>query len=978
MRGPPVFRFFFFHSSLREQQKCATVKTGNHSQRIRLSDSTPNVHIIFQYASFPQPHEYLAFRKTETSSSLRLSRHVVGYEMAPRGELPFHRPRGPKVDLTIAKASQWNPQGPKPPEILTCGVIPSPEPTADPIHENAGKKGSDPHLKGKDEARHSKERTLTEGKDPQTSTHEKTTRVVLLIALSDPCRVVKRKSRARQGTVAIITGPVFQDLYKMLRPNMVYDAETAKAFLKGRDLVKGVLKDWAENPDTFKRRAHLDYPISHFRKGIKIGMLLLNKLWEEADTDQVNQLWVLLLGEIILNDRKLDLAKVLAYNLHKNWEVAESGTSFFMASYIVDACCAYLDFRHPLFPEWPNLSGAPIHVLFSALYIYQYRQHITPICDCFYPVVHKAICGVEMPKITEGVRRDLSQLGACWFFEEFTYIKVEGTLTRPSRLPVHIPDRLVALEVAKQCNYGVAKRCKLANQRPYPYLPFTIGALHDSVSVFYHHQPSEEEDLFNLCPVSWEEVEQRRKAAWRVRSKEAEPEETDETLTKQLLNSSVPPPPHVAPQGTTTNSQANSSISPPNTPSTVRTSDVATPPITSPSVTSPITTSTTTVPSSPSQSSTTVSSAPSISPSFESPVITTKGEDSPVTREALTINPLNLSGGIRLPPSLSLKPTIWRSPTFTILAPVIAMPSSTLESTITTSTPRSSLTTLPSTKLGRAPLIDPIDGTHLEDAQSATPPSTVSKSQWIQMQLAKAEEVGSATPKPPEVILEYDKATSSLKRVTKRKIRIEDQDRDRIMALPSIDTEITGSIKDLYRCFVQVEEARGRGEETHCRIGAYLKQINEWDSKLATLGSVARRNLLPNLSLLELDEVITYENVLAKTRQALEDGDVPLVSSNRQLESSSHNIMTLLDSAGLPLVVKPNNSFPSEVELDATLGEFTTQFARQLASVEEQGNQALHKFVVGVARKVERPQCVKEFLGPILAEHTRIASKVAS
>ena len=43
------------------------------------------------------------------------------------------------------------------------------------------------------------------------------------------------------------------------------------------------------------------------------------------------------------------------------------------------------------------------------------------------------------------------------------------------------------------------------------------------------------------------------------------------------------------------------------------------------------------------------------------------------------------------------------------------------------------------------------------------------------MKLAKAKEIDSTTPKPLDVILKYDRATSSLKRITKRKIRIEDK-----------------------------------------------------------------------------------------------------------------------------------------------------------------------------------------------------------
>eukprot|EP01018_Ginkgo_biloba_P013343 Gb_13516 [translate_table: standard] len=102
--------------------------------------------------------------------------------------------------------------------------------------------------------------------------------------------------------------------------------------------------------------------------------------------------------------------------------------------------------------------------------------------------------------------------------------------------------------------------------------------------------------------------------------------------------------------------------------------------------------------------------------------------------------------------------------------------------------------------------------------------------------------------------------------------------------------------------------------------------------------------------LLGLDEVVTCKNVLAKTKQILKDGDASLVTS-KHLELSSQNIRALFDSVGLPQV---------------------------LASVAEQGNQALHEFVVGVARKAERAQCVKEFLNPVLIEHTRTVARATS
>eukprot|EP01018_Ginkgo_biloba_P026737 Gb_40099 [translate_table: standard] len=169
-------------------------------------------------------------------------------------------------------------------------------------------------------------------------------------------------------------------------PDMVYTAESAMAFFKGKDSVKEVLRGWAEEATKIKHRPSIDYPISYFRKGIRIGMAMLNRLWGKADTDRVDQLWVPLLGFIIAQDRRPDFAEILVFNLHQNWRTAKEGNSFFMASYVVDACGASLRFDHPQFPEWPHQSEAPIHTLFEPLYIYKYHLFITTIYEYFYPM----------------------------------------------------------------------------------------------------------------------------------------------------------------------------------------------------------------------------------------------------------------------------------------------------------------------------------------------------------------------------------------------------------------------------------------------------------------------------------------------------------------------------------------------------------------------------------------------------------------
>eukprot|EP01018_Ginkgo_biloba_P007398 Gb_14174 [translate_table: standard] len=442
------------------------------------------------------------------------------------------------------------------------------------------------------------------------------------------CKIERGRLASPTGALAVITGSIFRDLYKMPEPDLVYNVESAAAFLKGKDLVKGVLKDWAEDPAKVKRRTTINYPIYYFRKGIRVGMAMLNRLWGKADTDHVDQHWVPLLGEIILNNRRSNFAELLAYNLHQNWEIARGGKSFFMASYIVDACCASLRFNHPQLPEWPHPSGAPIHTLFEPLYIYKYHRFIANICDYFYPVVYRAIRRTEMPRLSARVRDDLSNIGAWWFFKDHTVIRVEGVLTAANMLPVHVPDRLEAFEVAAQCLFGVDGKCKRASQRPYPHVPFSIEdmyfqnwpslakfgremdpmdlpgkttsrmldpfdrvqqhltGLRDKVSQEYYHQADEQEDRFYLNLASWEDVLQRIQEADDARMEEEEAEETDEMLTRSLLRE-LPTNIAIVPDPTETTPGPSTSATTPRSQVTLQ-SDASPPINTSTPLTNPI------------------------------------------------------------------------------------------------------------------------------------------------------------------------------------------------------------------------------------------------------------------------------------------------------------------------------------------------------------------------------------------------------
>eukprot|EP01018_Ginkgo_biloba_P031239 Gb_22790 [translate_table: standard] len=702
-------------------------------------------------------------------------------------------------------------------------------------------------------------------------------------------------------------------------------------------------------------------------------------------------------------------------------------------------------------------------------------------------------------------------MGAWWYFRDATIVRVDGTLIPPTALPTYVPDRLIALEVARQCFYGVAGKCKAVNQRPYPYLPFKIGDfyfqnwpslekfareietmnlpgkgvlrywdphdrvrghlahIHDKVVVAYYHQTSEE-DQYYLCPESWEEVQFREGRAQTsqgtslpsssgiVTNKgDDDPEETNEVIKKKLLKGLPTGPLKVQPPSTTTIAM----VSPPTLPTTLSfDSSVAgssslgpnvvvtpsvevppvfkvppqggvfspiTPPLSSPptlcsplvatsllnmsvsasfrtlirhnSTTTPVTSSlVTTPPTNPlfpipispilsssilstpslftsfSQSTplttkvdTTISlvsiptSALSTSSSLPSTTIASQGDKGLQTKNVVeekdgaerggevhtrlemeTTLPLDLLATIKVSLLLSLKPSLWGSPTFTLPTPTLSWASSLIISLPALST---------STAIGCPTSASTVTIATMVSATVSCVASIISYHILCTVSPSREQ-----TRVGPNVVGSVKSANRMFEDAVERMQRELSQAHEKIVVSPSIGTEIQGILKDLYRLFVQVEEAQTTSNQAYHQIKDSLGKINEWETKLATLGNVARRNLLPNVPLLTLDEVVTCENVLAKLKQFLEDGDTPLVTSNNHLKLSSENILSLFAIVGLPQVVKQDNTLCTEEEFETILGDFTNQFSRQLASVEEQGNWAIHEFIVGITRKAERVQ----------------------
>ena len=103
----------------------------------------------------------------------------------------------------------------------------------------------------------------------------------------------------------------------------------------------------------------------------------------------------------------------------------------------------------------------PIHIYHQKLWKAHYKHHLYQVCNDFMLPIHYSIFDKLDPNISYQAGVDLKSIGR-WFREEkFTYVRVFGSQAKPHVLPLYIPDKLLAREVAYQItSEGVTRTLK--------------------------------------------------------------------------------------------------------------------------------------------------------------------------------------------------------------------------------------------------------------------------------------------------------------------------------------------------------------------------------------------------------------------------------------------------------------------------------------------------------------------------------------
>ena len=141
--------------------------------------------------------------------------------------------------------------------------------------------------------------------------------------------------------------------------------------------------------------------------------------------------------------------------------------------------------------RWTSQDPKPIHIYHQKLWKVHYKDYLYQIGNGFMLPIYYAIFDKPVPKILMEAEIDLTLAGN-WFWEDkFTYMRIFGSLTRPHVLPLYVPDKLLARELAYQITTaGTSKTLRNSKNLAWPTFPLRCGVytLHD-----YKHAEKEAE-----------------------------------------------------------------------------------------------------------------------------------------------------------------------------------------------------------------------------------------------------------------------------------------------------------------------------------------------------------------------------------------------------------------------------------------------------------------------------------------------------
>jgi len=279
-----------------------------------------------------------------------------------------------------------------------------------------------------------------------------------------------------------------RQMYHLPMPEKVYNSAFLEKFASENEIESEPIKDWRQNPSKHKHESSGKYSVDSLCSPYCYAAIMMCRLWGLHDS-AIFTIEMVPLMEAAVNSWIMDWATILSDKLalavsefRNQTRVSERIIPpFYYSAYILDTLCFNSEF--PILGwRWTTQDPSPIHIYHRKMWKSSHKNHLYHICNGFMIPIYYAIFNKPIPRISYLASFDLPSVGS-WFGEEyFTYVRVYGSQANPHVLPLYVPDKLLAREIAYQLSAkSTTQTLRLKQKRGWPTFPFRCGVftLHD-------------------------------------------------------------------------------------------------------------------------------------------------------------------------------------------------------------------------------------------------------------------------------------------------------------------------------------------------------------------------------------------------------------------------------------------------------------------------------------------------------------------
>ncbi len=250
-------------------------------------------------------------------------------------------------------------------------------------------------------------------------------------------------------------------MYHLPEPQATYNKQFMEKFVKENPDLAETTKDQSRRDEPLKKDKHGMQSTGSLTSPYCFAAAMLFRIFGMPDINKFSSEWLPLL-DAATNTTIVDWAKILSDNLvtgivsyrSKRAVARRIYPPFYLSAYIMDAICYVSKF--PVM-GWKCMTKdpLPIHVYHKELWDSQFTPYFYQICHGIMFPLYKMLYDKYPPRCSPEAEVDILTV-ARWFEEElFTYVKVFGSSATPHVLPLYIPDKLLAREIAYQtCGEG--------------------------------------------------------------------------------------------------------------------------------------------------------------------------------------------------------------------------------------------------------------------------------------------------------------------------------------------------------------------------------------------------------------------------------------------------------------------------------------------------------------------------------------------